>query len=303
MLSEKIEKLSGLLSKKVVNWGDVESMIEALGDDINYKYSDGIDDDCTILSELYYSLDFHKCGAILVELTRLFLEHGYDVHANDDFNGAICLHNLCWSSYDKYVLPAAELLLNAGANTHIKIEDDFEDGILNSISWKLGYWHIGEYKSANMFEAYYQMIQAEQAGEDYRGIRDVSDCLDMVVTKVECFDDPTIINNRVAFNDAIVIWFGSTPLVADKRVELIVNPNRVNKNACCIDVSDVFTKIVGQKFIKYSFSNGGCASMIFDNNMKLVLSNNWSSNNENFIGYLDVKSKFAPTLQPNFHND
>ena len=155
-VTEKYQQLSNLLSKKVVNWEEVESIIDSLGNHINDKYDDG-----TILSELYIDSHSYERGEILVELTKLFLKHGYDVHSNYDFNGAICLHNLCWASYDKYVLHVAELLLNAGANTHINIEGDYEDGILNSISWKLGYWNIGEYNSANMFEAYYQMIQAD----------------------------------------------------------------------------------------------------------------------------------------------
>ena len=286
-MTEKYERLSKLLSEKVVNWVEVEAIIESLGNHINDKNNDGSDD--TILSGLYLESDSYKRGEILVELTRLFLKYGYDVHANDDFNGAICLHNLCWASYDKYVLHTAELLLNAGANTHIKIEDD-DDGILNSISWKFGYWNNGEYDSANMFEAYYQMIQTEQSGEEYRGIRDVSDCLDMTVTKVECFNAPDITNNRITFNNAIVIWFGSMPLVVDKRVELIVNPNRVNKKLNCVDLSAEFSKIIGQKFIKYNFSDAECVSLLFDNDIELVLSNNRTGGENDILGYLEVKS-------------
>lgn len=293
-MTEKYEQLSKLLSNKVVNWVGVEAIIESFGNHINDKCNDSTYDDGTMLSELYFDAHSYERGEILVELTKLFLKHGYDVHANDDFNGAICLHNLCWASYDKYVLHAAELLLNAGANTHIKIDDDDEDGILNSISWKLGYWNTGEYDSANIFEAYYQMVQTEQAGEDYHGIRDVSDCLDMTVTKVECFNDPDITNNRITFNNAIVIWFGSIPLVVDKRVELVVNPNRVNKELQRVDLSDEFSKIIGQKFIKYNFSDAGCVSLFFDNDIKLVLSNNWTGGEKDILGYLEIKSKFAP---------
>lgn len=293
-MTEKFEQLSKLLSKKVINWVEAETIIESFGNHINDKYNDSAFDDGTILSELYIESHSYERGEILVKLTRLFLKYGYDVHANNDFNGAICLHNLCWASYDKYVLHAAELLLNAGANTHIKIDDDDEDGILNSISWKLGYWNIGYYNSANMFEAYYQMIQAEQAGEEYRGIRDVSDCLDMTVTKVECFNDPDITNNRITFNNAIVIWFGSTPLVVDKMVELVVNPSRVSKELQRVDLTAEFSKIIGQKFIKYKYSDAGCVSLFFDNDIKLVLSNNWTGGKKDILGYLDIKSKFAP---------
>ena len=288
-MTVQYEQLSKLLSKRSVNWIEIEEIIKSLGNHINDKYDDG-----TILSELYFDSHSYERGEILVKLTQLFLQYGYDVHANDDFNGAICLHNLCWSSYDKYVLHAAELLLNVGANTHIKIDDDDEDGILNSISWKLGYWNTGEYESANMFEAYYQMVQAEQAGEDYHGIRDASDCLNMTATKVECFNIPDIANNRITFNDAIVIWFNKIPLVIDKRVELVVNPNRVNKELQRVDLTTEFSKIIGHKFIKYKYSDAGCVSLFFSNDIKLVLSNNWAGGEKDILGYLAIKSKFAP---------
>lgn len=294
MVTEKYEQLSKLLSKKVVNWGEVEAIIESLGNHINDKYNDGLNDGSTMLSELYLDSHSYERGEILVKLTRLFLKHGYDVHANDDYNGAICLHELCWASYDKYILHVAELLLNAGANTHIKIEDDYEDGILNSISWKLGYWNTGEYHAANLFEAYYQMVKAEQAGEDYHGIRDVSDCLDMTVTRVECFNVPNVTKNQITFDNAIVIWFGSIPLVVDKWVELVINPNRVSKALQHVDLSNEFSKIIGQRFIKYNYSDASCVSLFFDNNIKLVLSNNKTEGRENFLGYIDIKSKFAP---------
>lgn len=294
-LTEKYIRLSKLLSKKVVNWIEVESIIKSFGEHINNKLPNSSYDDGTILSELFLDSHTYERGEILLKLTKLFLKHGYDVHANNDFNGAICLHNLCWASYDKYVLHTAELLLNAGANTHFNIEeDDDEEGILNSISWKFGYWNIDEYNSANMFEAYYQMVKAEQSGEDYRGIRDVSDCLDMTVTKVECINTPDIKNNKVTFDDAIILWFDSIPLVLDKSVELVVNPNRANKSRYRIDLSTEFSKIIGQKFIKYHFITPVRVSLLFENDIKLVLSNNLTPNQEEISGYLEIKSKYAP---------
>lgn len=289
-MTEKYIKLSKLLSKKAVNWNEVESIIKSLGTHINdkllhYSYEEG-----TILSELFLDSHTYQRGEILVELTKIFLKYGYDVHANNDFNGAICLHNLCWASYDKYTLHTAELLLNAGANTHIKIEEDYEEGVLNSISWKFGYWNIEEYDSANMFVAYYEMIKTEQSGEDYRGIRDVSDCLNMTVTKVECMNIPEVRDNNIIFDDAIILWFDSTPLVLDKRIELVINPNRANKSSCHIDLSTEFSKIIGQKFIKYRFLDPVCVSLLFENNSELVLSNNMTPNEEDLKGLLVIKS-------------
>lgn len=296
IFTKKYNKLSALLSKKVIDWEKAETIIKSLGDHINDNYVEcpHDDDNDTLLSKLYFESHSYKRGEMLLKLTKLFLQYGYDVHANNDLNGSICLHKLCWASYDKYILHIAELLLDAGANTHIKIEDDFEDGILNSISWKLGAWNIGCYNTANMFEAYYQMIKAEQAGENYRGIRDVSDCLDLIVTKVECSGVPSVSKNRTTFGDFIVIWFGKIPLILDKKIELISNPNRACKGNYYVDMSFEFSEIIGKKFIKYKFSDAGCVSMFFENDIKLVLSNNWPCDEKDITGYLDIKSKFAP---------
>jgi hypothetical protein len=73
-----------------------------------------------------------------------------------------------------------------------------------------------------------------------------------------------------------------------------VTPNRVSKELQRVDLTAEFSKIIGQKFIKYNYSDAGCVSLFFDNDIKLVLSNNWTGGEKDILGYLDIKSKFAP---------
>lgn len=87
---EIISNLEDIFLAKKIDWAVVESLIEALGENIN----DAIDDDVTILSELFWGIGSGK-GDIVVKLTELFLKHGYDVSANDGLNGAACLYALC----------------------------------------------------------------------------------------------------------------------------------------------------------------------------------------------------------------
>lgn len=82
--------------------------------------------------------------------------------------------------------------------------------------------------------------------------------------------------------------------MADKYTELVVNPNRVNKQIHRIDISDEFVKIVGHKFIRYRFSDEEHVSLFFDNDIKLVLSSKQLTGEEEVSGCLDIKSKFAP---------
>ena len=92
----------------------------------------------------------------------------------------------------------------------------------------------------------------------------------------------------------IVVWFDTVPLILDKRIELVSNPNRVSKGNFYVDMSVEFSKIIGKKFTKYKFSDAGCVSMFFENDIKLVLSNNWTCDVKDIVGYLGIKSKFAP---------
>ena len=267
-MSEKYKLIYDLLSQKSIDWSAVELAVKSLGDSINDKYEEG-----TILSELYMDANTYENGEILTRLTKLFLDNGYDVTANDEMNGAECLRNLCWSSYDKYVLHTAEMLLDAGANTRVNTDEDDEDGVMDSISWKFGYWNTGDYESANMFVAYYEMVQAERAGEDYHGIRNVDDCIDATLTKVELMGRGERSQEGYSFKDSLVLWFGTMPLVVDRYVEFVVNPNKVRKENNIIDISDSFSNMLGKKLVELKYKSASEAEMFFEDDAKFIFVN------------------------------
>lgn len=80
-MNEKYKLIYDLLSQKSIDWSAVELAVKSLGDSINDKYEEG-----TILSELYMDANIYKNGEILTRLTKLFLDNGYDVTANDEKN-------------------------------------------------------------------------------------------------------------------------------------------------------------------------------------------------------------------------
>ena len=267
-MNEKYKLIYDLLSQKSIDWSAVELAVKSLGDSINDKYEEG-----TILSELYMDANTYKSGEILTRLTKLFLDNGYDVTANDEMNGAECLRNLCWSSYDKYVLHTAEMLLDAGANTRVNTDEDDEDGVMDSISWKFGYWNTGDYEAANMFVAYYEMVQAERAGEDYHGIRNVDDCIGCALTKVELMGRGEKGQEDYSFKDSLILWFGTMPLVVDRSVEFVVNPNKVRKEDNIVDISDSFSSILGKKLVGLKYKSASEAEMIFEDGAKFIFVN------------------------------
>lgn len=111
-------------------------------------------------------------GRDLPELCRFFLRNGFDVHGNGNAAGAICLYNLNWCSYDRYILDAAKVLLDAGADASYRV-DETED-ILETVAIKLSALHHDEenVRYVPVYRAFYEILLAASEGRDYH-------CIDM----------------------------------------------------------------------------------------------------------------------------
>jgi len=272
---EIIEKLKTVISAKNIDWTMTESLIEALSENINDIIDVIADEPETILSNLYEYVDMGT-GNIAVKLTELFLKHGYDVSANEGINGAVCLHALCWSSFDHHILHTAELLLNAGTDPSIDMGgyDEGVGGILNSISWRSGDWMTGDYDSANIFEAYYLMAERALNGKAYQGIRSFRDCVGKTVTRVEQLkakdeNQP----HPCSFSEAIVFWCEDMPLVAAKYIDFIVNPYYMEYGLECIDISDAFHPVIGQKVRGLRYQTANYARISFEDGNSVLFGN------------------------------
>lgn len=193
------DKLVSEISQSCIDWDRVELLIKELGTKINERYDDGD----SLLSFLY---PYVRSGKAALELTERFLSNGYDVSANAGFNGSACLHRLCRSFYDHYILPVAQRLLEAGADSSLNIYGDKEEeGVLDSIGSKSGYWVFGYFDSANIFEAYYKMVQRKEEGKPYKGIRAFRDSVGQKIILNPYFDegDALIEDLSEAYSDII----------------------------------------------------------------------------------------------------
>ena len=131
------EKLGKTISGNGIEWNTFEAVLSSV-EDINMFDNDYEE---TILSDLIGNYDLCYNGSLIPDIIRSFIKHGYDVHANDGINGGLCLSQLCWSSYDKYILDAAKVLLDAGAPIDYASADDDPDDDefkcdLGIITWK-----------------------------------------------------------------------------------------------------------------------------------------------------------------------
>lgn len=225
----------------------------------------------SILSELYGS--HYKPGYVNERLTDLFIKHGFKVAANEGKNGASCLSALCWSSYDKYILSIAEKLLDIGADSTLSLEKDSEDdsdnkGVLDSISWKLGYWNIGEYDSANMFTAYYEMVDRQQKGKSYQGIRAFRDAIGDTVTKVEKLE---VLNHKNEIRRSYLFSCKEHQVIVSDYVEFMVNPYVRDEAISIVDVSEEFMPIIGANIRGLRYFNSSLAKLNFDNGFALLV--------------------------------
>lgn len=106
----------------------------------------------------------------MLDVIRFFLDHGFDVHKNNGKFGAQCLHALVLSTFDRTMLRAARLLLDAGArNVASDAEGDipssaaaFEGGVQRDF--------YGNLYLYNIFEAYYHLLDVHDSGKPYQGI-------------------------------------------------------------------------------------------------------------------------------------
>ena len=137
---------------KNIDWNQVTELVRNLTDINGF-----VDNEDSTLSYFFDSwLDTRKA----VELTKLFLENGFDVNGNDGFNGTSCLKKLCWSGYHGYILDVAELLLDAGSKwDYIDPADDEKYTVLDEVGGRTIEWGVGDFDSANLYEAYYLMVK------------------------------------------------------------------------------------------------------------------------------------------------
>lgn len=285
-----VDKLRRLLSKPVIDWDRFDRALNGLPD-INTTCEED-----TILSELY-----HDCpdGIVLVEITKRFLAKGYDVRANVGLNGSKCLHNLCWATFDRYILDAAKLLLDAGARTDLPLDrennDETDTGVKSSISWRLGDWVMGEYAVVNIFEAYWAIVEAVEAGKDYHLICGFEDCIGESFVRADFVParEGASVSRRdrlTFFDGQLVLWFGQKPLVVSKYIDFVVNPNVPGENRNTIaSISGFFEPLLNAKLLEFQFVDQCTAQLLFDNGMCLLFSSTDYRDKDNRRGFFEIR--------------
>ena len=122
-----------------------------------------------------------------------------------------------------------------------------------------------------MFVAYYEMVNRQQNGKQYRGIRAFRDAVGTVVEKVEKIEE---LNHKNEVRTSYLLCCGKYQLVANDYVEFLVNPYARNEAVSVVDVSDEFKDIIGGRIRGLRYFNSSLAKLSFDNGYALLVGAN-----------------------------
>lgn len=113
-------------------------------------------------------------GTSMCAIIRFFLDHGFDVKKCDGCFGAQCLGALRLSTFDRSMIAATKLLLDAGAKnrTVSPTSTSQYETPWDLIGYEGSYQGTCEHDhaAANIFEAAYQIYLAVEEGRPYGGI-------------------------------------------------------------------------------------------------------------------------------------
>lgn len=113
-------------------------------------------------------------GSSMCAIIRFFLDYGFDVTKCDDCFGAQCLWTLTLSTFDRYMIEATKILLDAGAKkrTVSPTSTDSSETPWSFIGTEGSFQRTCQHDHAtsNIYEAVYQIYQAIEDGKPYSGI-------------------------------------------------------------------------------------------------------------------------------------
>ena len=208
-----------------------------------------------------------KPGEVMCDIIRFFLDHGFDVNKFNGCYGAQCLFSLTLSTYDKYMIEATKLLLDAGARDRIVSlsSTDENETPWNFIATEGSFQDCCEndHAAANIFEAVYQLYQAIEDGKPYDGIDSYESAIGKKIVKVlaECDGkNPTFFSldlpkfkKENCFTQTLYFIYESGVLIATSYSDFWTNTDLPDCDL--VDVSEHFDGIVGNIIRDFTFDH------------------------------------------------
>lgn len=206
-------------------------------------------------------------GASMCAIIRFFLAHGFDVNKCDGCFGAQCLWALTLSTFDRYMIEATKLLLDAGAKnrTVSPTSTDQDETPWCFIATESSYQGTCEHahSTANIFEAVYQVYQAVADGKPYSGIDSYEMAIGKKVIKVLAESDgenPTFFAMDLpefkrdnCYNATLYFVYDGGVLISTQYADFWTDT--ILPAADLIDVSEHFDGVVGNTIKGFTYDH------------------------------------------------
>lgn len=250
---KKYEEFLDIFSEGTPDFQKAETMLKN-GLDINYNMSQVSDGGFNnLLAEIICCMDMDT-PPCLCKTIQFFFSHGFDVHMDNNNYGRECLSSLAFSTYDKQIIAAAKLLLDAGAKiTDENGELDYEDSPIHAIDIEGSYQNTCEnnYHCGNLFKAVYQIFEAVIDGKAYDKIDTYENAIGEKIEKVyaECEGDTVFFDVKEGeyfqnncYSAKMYYKYGDMALVTTQYGDFWTD--RFPQNKKLKDITDKFEKIL-----------------------------------------------------------
>ena len=244
-------------------------------------------------------------GESMIKVIQFFLDHGFNVDLNEGRHGAQCLYSLYLSCFDRYMIDATKMLLDAGAQD-IPIEDDPYDTPMCAFGEEAGFQDSEQnHYLGGIYYATYQIFKALKEVRSYSGIDNLDAAIGKKVLRVLAdskAEDPVFFTvdqpqskHKNCFICDLYVVFDCGFLICTKYADYWVDT--VLPDRQLIDVSAAFAPIIGSSIQKVTYDHNDyendrryygqpITTFHMDNGVKLTFTINFGEvETKNFCSY------------------
>ena len=249
-------------------------------------------------------------GRYIPKIVKLFLENGYTVAGQNGRYGAMALYVLCYSSYDKYILDAAKMLLDAGTDPLCVLYDDETPLSIVETEMSAAVAVEGSLEQECLFEVLRAVLEARIKGEPYDGLQWNDAVIGKRVERIySCASAEekavyavTIGRHHYdnAFREDIILECEGVPLRITGACHAYVNPYHLPNETQRIDLGNVLNSIIGKRIKSFRFSVnraekdkslffGSVLEILFAEGGAFIIKDNGDSMDEEYCTFFQIK--------------
>lgn len=122
-------------------------------------------------------------GRYLPQIIKLFLKHGFDVRRDEGVVGSACLCNLMFASHDTSIIESEKLLLDAGADPLVRIDNE---NVIERYEWESFYQSCEhQHRLSNFYHTMAEIAKAASQNRSYQDIEFYEACVGKRIDKIE----------------------------------------------------------------------------------------------------------------------